>query len=325
MLELHDVREFLSEYYGRRLKSTGDLGASACCTTETQNRFGDILRLIPEEVRQRQYGCGSPIPDDDLTGLTVLDLGCGAGTDAFVAAKLVGPTGRVIGVDMTEEQLDIARRNAPAVARKFGFENVEFVRDYIEDLDGIEDVDLVISNCVVNLSPRKDLVFGAIQRVLRDGGEFYVSDIVCDRRLPADLRLDTELYSECLTGAEYHHDLQDVMEASGFRDVRTVSERRLDDRVGVENAVFSSVTLRGFKLDLDRRCEDYGQIATYRGAVQFRLDRGHVFEAGRPTAVCRNTARMLTQTRLRRHFEVTPELKHFGAFACAPVEASGCC
>lgn len=332
---LDEVRGMIREFYGKRIQRTEDLAASSCCAPETASRFYETLKLIPEEVKQRQYGCGSPIPPDDLTGLTVVDLGSGAGTDAFVAASLVGPGGRVIGLDMTDEQLLVARRNVAPVMKKLGFEraNVSFEKDFIETADTVESgsADLVISNCVINLSPRKDLVFRAIHRILKEGGEFYISDIVCDRRLPDEVRRDERAYGECLAGAEYVNDLRDVMEAAGFRDVRTVSRRELDAAVGREAARFCSMTLRGFKLDLDRRCEDFGQIATYRGScreqpVEFRLDDGHGFEAGRPTPVCRNTARMLTKTRFARHFDVTPEVKHFGAFDCKPVApAAGCC
>lgn len=341
VLDLQATREFLRQFYGRRVQRTQDLAYTACCTDESRSRFHEILRKIPEEVLARQYGCGSPIPDDDLSGLTVVDLGCGAGTDCFLLSHLVGPVGRVIGLDMTVEQLEVARRNAPVVAGAFGYEssNVDFRQDFIETAESVPDgsVDLIVSNCVINLSPAKRNVFRSVARMLRDGGEFYISDIVCDRRLPDEIRRDPELHGECLAGAEYYPDLRDLMEEAGFRDVREVSRRTLDDRVGLEQARFCSVTLRGFKLPgLDRRCEDYGQTAEYLGTcanqpVEFRLDGGHVFERLRPMAVCRNTARMLSETRLARHFAVTPARRHFGLFDCAPKPAeaggtaSSCC
>ena len=322
---------FVQQYYGQRIQKTSDLQATACCTDATVARFAETLRVLPEEVVARQYGCGSPLPDDDLSGLTVVDLGSGAGTDAFIAARLVGPKGRVIGIDMTAEQLEVARRNVPAVMEAFGHPdaNIEFHEGLIEYAESVEDgtVDLVISNCVINLSPRKDLVFRAIHRMLRPGGELFFSDIVSDRRLPEAVRKDEVLYSECLSGADYEADLYDTMEAAGLRDVRTVSRTELTDRVADEAARFASVTLRAFKLPLDRRCEDYGQTATYLGTipgapVQWRLDPGHPFERDRPLAVCRNTAWMLARTRLAPHFRVTAEVKHFGGFDCGPAAAS---
>lgn len=345
-LDMNEVRESLRKYYGRKLKSTSDLSIAACCSDDTARRFVDILRLIPEEVKQRQYGCGSPLPLDDLSGLDVVDFGCGAGTDAFIAAKLVGESGRVIGIDMTDEQLEVARRAAPSVTKRYGHRssNIEFRADYIEVADSVPDAsaDLVISNCVVNLSPRKDLVFATIHRILREGGEFYISDIICDRRLPDEVRsLGDPYYSECLTGAEYANDLHDIMEAAGFRDVRIVYQEVLDEKIGQEGAKFTSVTLRGFKMadpPLDRRCEDYGQTATYLGGIEdspseFPLDEGHLFQKDKPTLVCRNTAWMLERTRLARYFRVTEAIKHFGIFDCAPMNktdsgetpAIGCC
>ena len=139
-------------------------------------------------------------------------------------------------------------------------------------------------------------------------------------------RPDHHDYSECLTGAEYVHDLLDVMEAAGFRDVRRVEESPVEETVGREAARFVSATLRAFKLvdpPLDRRCEDYGQIATYIGGAEempaaFRLDDGHSFERDRPVPVCRNTATMLSRTRLGRYFRVTQPVKHFGLFDGSP-------
>ena len=331
-LTIEGTREFLRSFYGRTVQKTVDLVYTACCVDESRSRFREILDQIPEEVKTRQFGCGSPIPTDSLEGLRVVDLGSGAGTDSFILSKRVGPEGRVVGIDMTDEHLDVARRNAAVVARKFGYAtpNMEFRKDFIETAESIEDgsVDLVISNCVINLSPLKDQVFRTLWRILRPGGEFYISDIVCDRRLPEEIRRDSLLYGECLAGAEYYNDLRDTIEAAGFRDVREVGKRELQDRVGREGARFCAITWRGFKIpELDRRCEDYGQTAEYLGnsaeqPAEFRLDAGHIFEVGRPVPVCRNTALMLGQSRLRRYFMITPERKHFGLFDCAPKGAA---
>ncbi|HXG33129.1 MAG TPA: methyltransferase domain-containing protein [Bryobacteraceae bacterium] len=338
-----DLREYLRDFYGRRLKRSADFSQKACCTEETRKRYGEILAELPEEVRERHYGCGCPIPGDELTGLTALDLGSGAGVDAFILARRVGPRGFVYGVDMTPEQLEVARRWAPEVARRFGYPapNTVFVEDYIEVAATVPDesIDLVVSDCVINLSPRKDLVFRTIRRVLKEGGEFFISDIVADRRLPESLRDDPELVAECLGGAMYEADWFDCMEEAGFRDVRVVERTVVQTEVRGEPVVFSSLTVRGFKFrePLDRRCEDYGQTAVYLGNVsgceaRFVLDGGHVFEAGRPTPVCRNTARILSETRLARYFEVTPPRKHFGPFrsqapqpAVPDAPARSCC
>lgn len=342
-LENVDVlRSVLQEYYGRRFQTSSDFVQGACCTDDTKRRFSDILEMIPDEVKARHYGCGCPIPEDDLTGLRVLDLGCGSGVDVFVLSRLVGPSGSVFGIDMTEEQLEIGRNHVSTVMKRFGNSgnNVSFAHDFIEVAETIPDhsIDLVVSSCVINLSPRKDLVLRAIRRVLKDGGEFHISDIVADRRVPRTIREDPGMVAECLGGAEYEHDWLDLIRDSGCLDPRVVRRVEVSRDVLGEPIVFHSLTLRGFHFAerLDRRCEDYGQIATYLGSVaqqkaRFVFDDHHVFEAGRPTPVCRNTARMLSETRLSSHFQVTPPLRHFGLFECSPntsaqaVASSGCC
>jgi arsenite methyltransferase len=143
-----------------------------------------ILNEIHTEILDRFYGCGSPIPSA-LEGATLLDLGCGTGRDAYMLAKLVGPNGRVIGLDMTDEQLDVARRHIDYHMKKFGYAspNVDFREGFMEDLAaaGIADnsIDLVVSNCVINLSPNKEKVFSEILRVLKPSGELYFSDVFC--------------------------------------------------------------------------------------------------------------------------------------------------
>lgn len=342
---LNLVRSMLQEYYGKHLKSASDLSQKACCTDETQRRYSEILELIPAEVKERHYGCGCPIPEDDLTGLSVLDLGSGAGVDSFILSFLTGAEGKVYGIDMTDEQLTIARANASLVCSRFGYNkpNVIFHKDFVETATEIRDssVDLVVSDCVVNLSPRKDLVFKTISRVLKEGGEFYISDIVSDRRVPKTIKNDPELIAECLGGAEYEHDYLDLMKDAGFPDPRIVKRLEVQRDVANEAILFYSITVRAFKFSsqpLDRRCEDYGQFAVYNGKVRkqptrFVFDDHHIFEVQKPTAVCRNTARMLKETRLGKYFEITNEIKHFGLFQCssAPViintaeTSKGCC
>jgi arsenite methyltransferase len=339
-LQMDYVRNILRDYYGRHLKSKSDLSQKACCTDESQARFASILEMIPAEVKARHYGCGCPVPEDDLTGLRALDLGSGSGVDAFILSSLIGPTGFVWGIDMTDEQLEVGTRNLPAVMKHFGYQqpNVRFEKDFIEMASCIPDqsIDLVISDCVINLSPRKDLVFQTIYRVLKEGGEFYISDIAADRRVPESIHNNPEMIAECLGGAEYEHDWFDIMRDCGFRDPRIMSRREVQRDVLGEPIIFYSMTVRGFRFSdpLDMRCEDYGQIATYKGTIpsqtsRYIFDDHHMFEAHRPTPVCRNTARMLQETRLSKHFEVTAPIKHFGLFACAPAsttsEKPGCC
>ena len=207
---LTTIHDEVRAYYGRTLSGSDDLHTDAphCEAVPPPKYVREVMPLIADEIIARFYGCGSPIPPA-LEGCTVLDLGCGTGRDVYVLSKLVGPTGHVIGVDMTPEQLEVAQRYQQEQAERFGFSesNVEFRLGYIEDLAaiGIEDesIDLVVSNCVVNLSPFKELVMSEVYRVLKPGGELYFSDVYASRRLPAELRDDPILHSECLGGATY--------------------------------------------------------------------------------------------------------------------------
>jgi SAM-dependent methyltransferase len=193
---------------------------------------------------------------------------------------------------------------------------------------------VVVSNCVVNLSPRKDLVLREAYRALRPGGELYLSDVFCDRRLSPEVATDPVLYAECLGGALYRADFLSLARRAGFTDPRVVSESaivvgdpNIQRTVGL--ATFTSVTLRLFKLEgLDEQCEDYGHVATYRGGIEgapslFWLDDHHAFERDRPERVCANTAAMLRDTRLAPWFTVAGERRtHFGPFACVPTMAA---
>jgi SAM-dependent methyltransferase len=343
------VTETVREYYGRVLKSSADLKTSACCLAEAlPAHVAFALKDVHPEVKERFYGCGSPVPPA-LDGITVLDLGCGSGRDCYVLSKLVGPKGRVVGLDMTGEQLAVARRHQAWHAERFGWANTEFRQGYIEELGaaGIAgaSVDLVISNCVLNLSPDKPRVFGEIFRVLKPGGELYFSDVFADRRIPRALAQDPVLLGECLGGALYLEDFRRLMARAGCLDARVVSSAplalnsaELEGKVG--NIRFSSVTVRAFRLDLEDRCEDFGQVATYLGNVPesphaFVLDDHHRFEAGKPMLVCGNTADMIQRTRYARHFRVQGDQSvHYGLFDCGPstpaagagaAPKAGCC
>jgi arsenite methyltransferase len=343
------ITDSVREYYGRVLKSSADLKTSACCLAESLPRHvAEVLKDVHPEVKERFYGCGSPIPPA-LDGVTVLDLGCGSGRDCYVLSKLAGPAGRVIGLDMTEEQLAVAHRHQDWHAQRFGFANTDFRQGYIEDLAGagIADasVDLVVSNCVLNLSPDKPRVFREIFRVLKPGGELYFSDVFADRRIPPVLAQDPVLLGECLGGALYVEDFRRLMAQSGCRDARVVSSAPLtltDPEIARKAGFigFSSVTVRAFKLDLEDRCEDFGQVATYLGSLTesphaFDLDDHHHFQAGKPMLVCGNTADMVSRTRYAKHFRVTGDKSvHYGLFDCGPAPGAaaggaapkaGCC
>lgn len=327
--------EAVKEYYSRVLQSTADLKTTACCTAEAlPAQMREILRDIHPEVKDRFYGCGSPFPPA-LEGRTVLDLGCGSGRDVFMMSKLVGSEGRVIGVDMTDEQLDVARRHINYHTEKFGYRepNVKFVKGYIEDLEaaGIasSSIDLVVSNCVTNLSPDKRRVFSEIFRVLKPGGELYFSDVFADRRIPAELQKDPVLLGECLGGALYKEDFRRLMSDLGCNDFRVVSNSKIElsheeieKRIGFVN--FQSITFRAFKIALEDRCEDFGQVAYYQGTIpnhphSFTLDDHHTFYTNKPMLVCGNTADMVSKTIYQKHFKILGDKSnHLGLFDCGP-------
>lgn len=333
MTQLQTSFEEIQHYYGEVLRHSADLKTSACCTGEAPApHIARALANVPEEIKDRFYGCGSPIPPL-LTGAHVLDLGCGSGRDCYVLSELVGPAGHVIGVDMTQAQLEIARRHLDGHARRSGLGNLEFHMGYIENLAelGIADdsIDLVVSNCVLNLSPDKGRVFAEIFRVLKPGGELCFSDVFADRRLPQDVARDTVLRGECLGGALYWEDFRRLMAEAGCADVRMCDARPLQinnpellPRLGL--ARFSARTIRAFKLVLEDRCEDYGQAARYNGTIDlqphgFDLDDHHHFATGKLVPVCGNTADMLSQSRYAPHFEVIGTKKiHYGSFDCGP-------
>jgi arsenite methyltransferase len=333
------TQESVREYYGRVLNTSADLKTSACCLAESlPEHHREIMSQIHPEVVEKFYGCGSPIPHE-LEGRTVLDLGCGSGRDCYLLSNLVGPGGRVIGVDMTPEQLAVARRHVEYHMDRWGYSepNVEFLEGYIEDLQslGVEDgsVDVVVSNCVVNLSPDKERVFSEIFRVLKPGGELYFSDVFSGRRVPKPLTTDPVLLGECLGGALYIEDFRRLLRGLGVLDHRVVSRSRLDLRsTEVEEKAgmidFHSMTIRAFKLPLEDICEDYGQVAFYLGTIPqaphaFTLDDHHLFRTGMPVLVCGNTAAMLQDTRFGRHFRVVGDRSvHYGPFACGPAQSA---
>lgn len=330
--------ENVKKYYSKVVQRTRDLKTSTCkCDDSTLSPYiRAIEKKIDDEILTKVYGCGSPIPTA-IEGCVVLDLGCGAGRDVYIASHLVGPEGFVIGVDMTREQLEVANRHLDEQMKRFGYgkPNVEFRHGTIEDLreTGIESnsVDVVISNCVINLSLSKKKVFSEIFRILKPGGELYFSDVFAGRRIPDHLKDDTVLHGECLSGAMYIEDFRRMLRELGCSDYRIVSKSRIAiDNPEIEAKTgmidYYSMTVRVFKLEtLEDICEDYGQVAVYRGSMPgyahaFDLDDHHRFVAGKPMLVCGNTASMLCETRFASHFNVTGDRSvHYGPFDCAPA------
>ena len=329
--ESKKILDDVQEYYGKVLKTKDNLQTSACCTANSMPSYLlPILKSIHQDVKEKFYGCGTPFPFC-LKGLTVLDLGSGSGQDCYMLSKLVGSEGKVIGVDMTEEQVNVAKKYQDYHAEKFNYKesNISFHKGFIEDLESLNiesnSIDLVVSNCVINLSPNKERVFQEVFRVLKPGGELYFSDVYADRRIPKAIQQDEVLHGECLAGALYMGDFKRIVHSLGCKDFRIVEKTpfeinnaELKKKIGMVQ--FYSITHRCFKLPLEDACEDYGQIAYYKGSIEenphsFALDESHVFPAGQPVLVCGNTADMLTKTRHKDHFHISCEKDtHHGIF-----------
>lgn len=326
------MQEEVKNYYGMELKNSNDLKTNACCTlAPPPEHIKNALKNIHDEVLAKYYGCGLTIPTA-LEGLTVLDLGSGSGRDCYILSQLVVERGRVIGVDMTDEQLDVARRHLSYHQEKFGHtkSNVEFIKGDIEKLEdclpsGLK-FDLVISNCVLNLVSDKKKVLKDIHSLLKEGGEFYFSDVYSDRRVPETLKRDPVLWSECLSGALYWNDFLTFAKSSGFIDPRvveskpvTVNNDQLKEKTG--QIQFFSVTYRLFKNSkLESDCEEYGQAIRYRGGMKemphaFILDGHHLFEKGKMHSVCGNSYLMLAESRLKEYFDFFGDFEtHYGIF-----------
>jgi arsenite methyltransferase len=339
------MHEIVQNYYGKQLTKTSDLATDACCTVDSvPEHVKPLLARIHPEVSSRYYGCGLIAPDL-LEGLSVLDLGSGAGQDCFVLSALVGESGSVVGVDMTDEQLAVAERHIEYHREQNGYAraNVRFVKGYLEQLESLDlepgSFDLIVSNCVLNLTTDKAAVLRAAHRLLRPGGEMYFSDVYSERRVPQALLDDPLLYGECLSGALYWNDFLTLAKDAGFPDVRLVTDRPL----GIQNRevqaklagiAFHSATYRLFKLDgLEPACEDYGQAVVYLGTIpgaahEFAFDSHHVMERGKVFPVCGNTWRMLHDTRFAEHFQFIGDFStHYGIFegcgVTSPFSGSG--
>ena len=324
------MQDEVKKYYGQVLQKSDDLQTDACSTEEVMPEFVKrALSNIHDEVLIRYYGCGLILPQE-LKGKCILDLGCGAGRDCYALAQMVGEEGEVVGVDMTEQQLEVAERHIEYHREKFGYQraNTQFKKGYIERLDELDladnSFDIIVSNCVINLSPDKENVLKEAYRVLKPGGELYFSDVYSNRRVPSHLVNDPVLYGECLTGALYWNDFQNLAKKVGFLDPRLVKDRRLginnpEVLARVSHIDFYSATYRLFKIDsLESHCEDYGQAVIYNGGIKhhpqrFILDKHHHIDKNKVFPVCGNTWRILQYSRFKPYFQFIGNFEqHFG-------------
>ena len=295
--------------------------ADLCCPTSYDD---SAISHIPKDVIDRFYGCGSPVTSAGIQpGDVVVDLGSGAGIDVFIAAKLVGPTGKAIGVDMTERMLTVARANQPGVAAALGYDVVEFREGFLEDIP-VESgsADLVISNCVINLSPEKPRVFEEMWRILKDHGRIVISDIVSETEVPPHLKVNPRLWGECLVGALTQEEFLARLERAGFYGL-TVLERTYWKEV--EGYPFFSLTVRGHKYEKKDGCVFKGQRAVYRGPGKALLDEeGHLFPRDEPLEVCTDTAAKLARPPYRDMFAILEPGEDLQSYVCCASEESCC-
>ncbi len=294
-----DLKAIVREKYGEAALRASTGGRSSCCGSSCGCDTADPITsdlysqaetaVLPEGAVLASLGCGNPTALAELReGEVVLDLGSGGGADVLISARRVGPAGRAFGLDMTDEMLELARANAAEA----GVENVEFLKGYLEDVPLPDaSVDVVISNCVINLSPDKPAVFREIWRVLRDGGRTVIADIVADGEVPPPMRADGQLWGECISGALSEDGLLAALERAGFYGISVLRKTFWRE---VEGTRFYSVTVRGFKFEKKAGCRYIGQYAVYLGPMKSVTDEeGHLFPRGIPVEVCSDTATKL--------------------------------
>ncbi len=326
-------RRLVREFYGKAAETPK---AELCCPTQFDSSLVDH---IPQEVVDRFYGCGSPVTLGNLrAGEILVDLGSGAGIDCFIAAKFVGPTGRVIGVDMTDEMLGVANRSRPIVAENLGYDVVAFRKGYLESVPvESKSVDLVTSNCVINLSPDKPKVFAEVWRVLKDHGRMVVADIVSTQPVPVNLKVNPELWGECIVGALTEEEFLARLEEAGFYGLSILKKAYWKT---VEGFDFYSVTVQGYKFEKSAAapgevssnrsqsagCRFIGQKAIYLGPMKSVLDEeGHLFPRNVAVEICTDTAAKLSQPPYAGSFAVIqPDAQRADMTMSAPSAASGC-
>jgi len=313
--------------------------AALCCPVDYDPQY---LKVIPQEVIDKDYGCGDP-SKWLKAGETVLDLGSGTGKICFIASQVVGASGKVIGVDMTDSMLEVAHRNTPIVADAIGYNNVEFVKGRIQDLalnlDDLDEVlsaqpissadawveveaiaeklrkektmiptesiDVVVSNCVLNLvdPDLKPQLFQEIFRVLKNGGRAVISDIVSDEDVPEEMQKDEYLWSGCISGALSEEAFIKAFEEVGFYGVQMVKYES-EPWQTVEGIEFRSVTIEAFK-GKEGPCLDRNQAVVYNGPFKKVLDDdGHSFERGIRYAVCDKTYNIYSKEPYAGSFEL---------------------
>lgn len=289
-----NVRDFYS-------KAAVTAQESLCCPTQYDP---DDLSHIPEEVRGISYGCGSPVNRASIRdGEVVVDLGSGGGIDCFIAAKHVGKTGKVFGIDMTDEMLGVAQNNAVRVAENLGYSNVEFKKGFLEAIP-LKDatVDLVTSNCVINLSVNKKEVFKEINRILKPGGRFVIADIISEKEVPEEMRKHQELWGECVSGAMTLAEFLDAARPNGFHGFHIGKDYLWKI---VEGIKFYSYTIEAFKtVETESSCCS-SLTATYAGPFDSIVHDGTPYSLGIPVDIDEDLAEKLRSHPYSGQFIIT--------------------
>ncbi len=335
MLENHSTESIVRERYAAGAKERAD---KLCCPVDYDEEY---LKAIPQEVIERDYGCGDP-SRYLCEGEVVVDLGSGTGKICFIAAQIVGPNGKVIGVDMTDEMLEVARHNAPIVAQRIGYANVKFRKARIQDLAldlelldrqlksnpitdaasflaadelaeelrvkhpliASDSVDVVVSNCVLNLvEPKsKRALFEEIFRVLKKGGRAVISDIVSDEEVPEEMQNDPELWSGCISGSLTEEVFLTAFESASFYGIQ-ILKRDVQPWRTVRGIEFRSMTIEAFK-GKQGECFERNQAVIYRGPFKEVLDDdNHRMERGKRYAVCDKTYNLYRKAPYQEFFE----------------------
>jgi ubiquinone/menaquinone biosynthesis C-methylase UbiE len=347
----HAVRE-------RYSAAAEELEPQLCCPVDYDRQY---LKVIPQEVIDRDYGCGDPSKYLHA-GETVLDLGSGGGKICFIAAQVVGESGKVIGVDMNDTMLELARKSQAEVARKIGYDNIEFRKGKIQDMaidrDDVDaylranpvsdesslrqletfttnmrgnspmiaddSIDVVVSNCVLNLvdPSEKEKLFQEIFRVLRSGGRAVISDIVSDEPVPQHLQHDAELWSGCISGAFQVAEFLNAFERAGFYGIE-MPVLQSEPWQTVDGIEFRSTTVIAYK-GKEGPCDDFHQAVIYRGPFRKVFDDdGHVFERGQRTAVCRKTFSIMSRAPYKDHFVPVEPHQEVAAEDAKPMSCNG--
>ncbi len=301
-MPIDEITQTVSERYAKAA-STGE---QMCCPTSYD--MGHLKTFIPEEVLNISYGCGTPVGLNTVrAGETVLDIGSGGGIDCFEAARLVGPSGHVIGIDMTDTMLEIARKHAPIVATNLGYAspNVEFRKGMADAIPVNDDtIDLIISNCVINLAPDKRTVFREMFRVTKPGGRFTISDIVADQSVPQYLVHDAEKWGDCLSGALTLTDYMAGITEAGFLGIHLT---KFSPWQVIDGIHFFSVTLTGYKLPVHSTAPTV-RYATLRGPFSRIVDeRGTGYQRGVPQPIEQDTSLLLSQSPFAPYFVLSHE------------------